>query len=143
MSKKQLYFVICVLAVIILYLLFAPQEEVMAPEGDIDTEAVDSTPSETDVSDTDSASTESDEAPLGEIFIEGTLIGFADGKDQFLGAYKYALVDDGSEVLRVDIRTIVGYQVLNLENELGVEIGHRIVLRGYLEDGMFVATKVE
>jgi len=87
-----------------------------------------------------------DDTPLTEdegISFSGVLLDFVDGKDEFLGAFKYALVDDGTEIIRVDLRSIVGYDVTELESDLGVTIGERVTVKGFLEDGEFVATYIK
>lgn len=77
------------------------------------------------------------------IEFNGTLVGFVDGKDEIHGSYKYALINDGIEVLRIDLRPIVGYDVTNLEADLGVSIGNQVIVSGNMQKNDFVVVAIK
>lgn len=78
-----------------------------------------------------------------ELIISGTLVGFDDGKEQLEGSFKYALINDGTEILRVDLRNLIGYEVTALEEKLGVSVGESVTVFGYMESGVFVPTRIQ
>lgn len=142
MSKRVLYIVIAVLALVILWLLFVPSSD----EPTVKVEERDSSVIDADIANSEETSetTKNDDQLEDDLVtLEGTYIGLADGKDEFLGSFKYALVDDGTEVIRVDLRSIVGYDVTGLEEELQLSPGQSVSVKGYLENGEFVATVIK
>ncbi len=142
MNKLVYQVVIALLLLLIGYLLYDGKTEVPAEILDTieEEEVVSETAVEPSVEIDEDVSVVTDEDL---ILLEGVFLGFADGKDRYLGSFKYALIDDGTEVVRVDLRSIVGYDVTDLEKELGIEVGELVEVKGYLEEGEFVATLIK
>lgn len=140
MSKRALYFIIIVLVGALLYLLFVPEQSVEAPT--VTTQPLPETDTAVESVVNEDAAPIATPAKTASIEFNGTLIGFADGKDEILGSYKYALINDGIEVLRIDLRPLVGYDVTNLESDLGVSVGSAVTVLGNLEQGNFVVVAI-
>ena len=144
MNSRVLLIVIAALLLVIAYLLYEkpaadPESTIRVGEPVItDTEAPPQEPEAKEEIGVDESETNEDGVRLS-----GTLVDFADGKDEFLGSFKYALIDDGTEIIRIDLRSIVGYDVTQLESDLGVTVGERVVIVGHLEDGEFVPTNIK
>ena len=146
MSKGALYFIIIFLVGVIFYLLFVPQQTVEAPVTTPDTEADTEAdlPEPAAFDDTEPESSEEDtDIRTGTIEFTGELVGFGDGKDQILGSYKTALINDGIEILSIDLRPVVGYDVTNLESDLGITIGEPVTVYGKMDGDTFVITDIE
>ena len=145
MSKSILYIVIILLAAVVLYLLFMPQQTAVAPvttEDEAKTEVLVEAAAETVEENKSADETDESEVKTGTIEFSGILVGFGDGKDQFLGSYKTALINDGIEVVAIDLRPLVGYDVTSLESDLGISIGSVVEVRGELIGEEFVVTSI-
>jgi len=145
MTKKQLYFVIAVLCVVLLYMLFVPSAEVDAPElvpqeqeEDMHV-VVDETPALESVAQ-ESVELEQSEEPM---VLAGTFVGLLDGENAYQKKFKYLLLNDGEEVLRIDLRPLVGYSDINIVEKLGVDRGDEIRATGILREGEFFVESIE
>jgi len=143
MSKASLYLVILILLGVIGYSLFVPQQEVVAPTLEDEPSVVQNKNSEATETDELGEQTTIDKtSKTGSIVFTGILTGFADGKDHYLGSYKYALINDGIEILRIDLRPLIGYDITNLEIDLGVVVGSTVKVTGEMEAGKFVIISI-
>lgn len=137
MRQRFLYSVIALMAAVIIYLLFVPQEPVSAPSALPEPVAeVDAPLPEPEPPVTPQAS--EDEAT---VTIEGLFLGLAEEPTEFRKSFYYLLLDDGTEVVRIDLRPILGYELLNPVEKLGVDRGQRVVVTGTMGDsGFTIAT---
>jgi len=144
MSKSILYFIIIILLGVVGYLLLRPEATVIAPTTPSSGNSTTSnaTAESTQAEQSTTAGAEESNAP-GNVVFTGTLVGFADGKDEFLGSYKYALINDGIEILRIDLRPLIGYDVTNIETDLGITEGATVTLTGSLVDSGFEVTTMK
>ncbi len=139
MSKQQLYAVIAVLLGIVLYLLFMPARTPVPTPVPVEpaattTEAIVSEPV-APASDAPTASTES------VVTIEGLFLGLAEEATNFRQSFYYLLLDDGTEVVRIDLRPLIGYSTSDVIEKLGVDRGTRVVVTGTMaETGFQIAT---
>lgn len=144
MSTRALHVIILILLAVIIYLLFMPQQEVVAPE--VVPEVAEPIGEAADTVEVTSEPTEAAPNPasrVATIEFSGILIGFGDDKDQFLGSYKTALINDGIEVIPVDLRPLVGYDVTSLETDLGVRVGDTVTVYGNMDGDAFVISDIE
>jgi hypothetical protein len=146
MKKKQLYFIIGALCIVLLYVLFMPTAEVTAPEEvptseDTDIQVlVDETLAVEGVAQEQVViETQKEPEPMT---LKGTFVGLLDGEDAYQKKFKYLLLNDGMEVLRMDLRPLVGYSDLNIIEKLGVDRGDRIVATGVVTNGEFSVTSI-
>lgn len=139
MSKKSLYVLIGGLLLIIGYLLFMPTTpavvapEVM-PEEESATEAT-----------TTEVAPEPVEAPASEdvVTIEGLFLSLAEEKTDFRKSFYYLLLDDGTEVVRIDLRPLLGYEIQDPISKLGVDRGQQVVITGTMEADGFAITSIK
>ena len=142
MTKKQLYFVIGILTVVLCVVLFIPTEKkiVEAPAQEVVSEPTDNQSAEGE------ASTELDtvrDAVFPEqVILEGTFLSLTEGENQHGKTFEYMLLHDGVEVLRIDLRPLLGYSELNVEEKLGVARGAQVRVVGIMEDGEFKVSSV-
>ena len=146
MTKKQLYIIIVFLCAVLLYVLFIPIEK----EERTVVQEIESTPPEEtqevgteEVSKQPEPELEKKETPEEVIVLEGIFVGFVDGADVYDKKYKYMLLNDGMEVLRIDLRPLVGYSNLNLIQKLGVERGDQVKITGVMHEGEFKIQNIE
>ncbi len=78
-----------------------------------------------------------------QVTVEGTFLSLVRGENRFEKTFQYLLLDDGSEVLRIDLRPLIGYSELEVEKKLGVKRGDRIRVTGTIEDGTFTVSAIE
>lgn len=138
MSKKQLYFIIVLLGVIVLYLLFVPAKDAVVPVVDApmatSTEEVPHP-----ASSTPTPVAEKVETP---VTIEGMFLGLKEEQTEFQKSFFYMLLDDGTEVVRIDLRPLLGYSIIDPVGKLGVDRGVRVKVSGTMQDGQFVIAKI-
>lgn len=142
MKRKRilLLLVTVVVALVLTYFLF-PHQPVQAPEVPINTEDQ-STPDPTLVEEVNNEESETDN--VSEIVITGTFLSLQEVQTEWRTSYMTMLVDDGTEIIRIDLRPIVNNDVRDIPQKLGVERGERIEVRGVLNDeGDFRATAVD
>ncbi len=79
------------------------------------------------------------------VVIEGTLMGFMMDEDVYRKKFHYMLVNDGTEILRIDLRPLIGYSNPNddLTKRLGIERTNQIKVTGAMRDGEFKITAVD
>lgn len=146
MTKKQLYFVIVILVLALLWVLFA-RTDTMPQIGDTSPETAQeslvSAPEEVeiveDISEVDAFTAE--EFPE-QVILEGEFLSLVDGVNPWDKVFKYMLLHDGVEVLRVDLRPLVGYSDIDIPQKLGVERGEKVRVIGIMDDGEFTVTSV-
>ncbi len=141
MSKKNLYSIIAILCAIILYLLFMPTQApvveapVMVPivatttDDTVDTEAPP----------TDEASPEAEDS----VTIEGLFLSLAEAENEFQQDFFYLMLDDGTEVVRIDLRPLLGYSLIDPVGKLGVDRGQQVRVSGSMVDGKFVIAAID
>jgi hypothetical protein len=137
MSKKSLYVVIGGLLLIIGYLLFMPTaSEVVAPE--VVPEAVEQPVEEMPAAEPEAAPAE---AVAETVTIEGLFLSLAEEKTDFRKSFYYLLLDDGTEVVRIDLRPLLGYEVQDPIAKLGVDRGQQVLITGTMEtDGFSIVS---
>lgn len=144
MPKWTLYIIILALLGVILYLTtdienFFKSEE-RAEETKIEVSEPVITRTEPAPSTTDASG--ADEKEL--IAISGRLVRFEEGTDAKRGRLVvYALIDDGTEFIRVDMHEIVEPGVSAPEDQLGFKLGQTVTIHGELDDGVFVAREID
>jgi hypothetical protein len=147
MTKKQLYIVIAGLCTVLLFVLFIPtdtiKEVVEIPQGQ-DEElqgVVDESLAAEGVAQEPVVPNEEIEAePL---VLEGLFVGLLDGENAYQKKFKYLLLNDGEEVLRIDLRPLVGYSDINIIEKLGVDRGDEVRASGVVLEGEFVVETLE
>ena len=79
------------------------------------------------------------------VVIEGTLMGFMMDEDVYRKKFHYMLINDGTEILRIDLRPLIGYSNPNddLTKRLGIERTNQIKVTGAMRDGKFKITAVD
>ncbi len=138
MSTKSLYIVIGGLLLIIGYLLFMPTTpQVVAPE------VVPEVPAAEEV--VPEAVPEPVAAPVAEdvVTIEGLFLSLAEEKTDFQKSFYYLLLDDGTEVVRIDLRPLLGYQLQDPTGKLGVDRGQQVVITGAMDETGFVIASIK
>ncbi len=145
MKKKKWYVAgFVVLLGTVWYLLLQPSGTIQVPEH---TDVIDgvSSPQKTDVSGstTTSNTTTQKEDNGTSTVLTGTFVGLLPAEDEFEKKYTYLLLDDGTEVLRIDLRPIVGYSDLNIIEKLGVQRGEEIQVLGSIKDGVFTVQTIQ
>jgi len=145
MTKKQLYMVIAVLCGVLLYVFFMPVSVTQAPEGiDVDTAATAVEVEEVTEAPGTLEEEKENEADKSEpVVLEGTFVGLLDGENPYGKKFKYMLLHDGVEVLRIDLRPLVGMSDINIIEKLGVDRGDEITVTGRVHDGEFSVKSIE
>lgn len=145
MSKRNLYIIIAILVSLLLYVFFMPVAVTQAPvvlESERSNEA--EPVAETEQTIKPALDETSDTNPdAEEVRIEGTFVGLLDGEDAYQKKFKYLLLNDGLEVLRIDLRAMVGYSATDVEGQLGIERNDTITVVGTMQDGEFVAATIQ
>ncbi|MFT7507471.1 MAG: hypothetical protein ACI92I_000625 [Acidimicrobiales bacterium] len=144
MTKKQLYILIALLSGVLLYVLFMPVAVTNAPEVPTLDTSVENYESSENVSDTVDVLEE--EVVLDEpetLTIEGTFVGLLEAENRFHEKFSYLLLDDGSEVFRVDLRPLIGMSDIDIIAKLGVNRGDEVVVTGTVTDGEFSVESIE
>ncbi len=138
MQQRLLYAVIVILGGVIVYLLFIPQEPVPAPMAPPEAEPV------AEPADEPQAPQESAEqvSTSEQVTIEGLFLGLAEEPTEFQKSFYYLLLDDGTEVVRIDLRPLLGYELTNPIAKLGVDRGQRVVITGTVADTGFAITEI-
>ncbi len=139
MSKKSLYAVIGGLLLIIGYLLFMPTTpEVVAPEVLPETleEEVEVIPEVV-------PEAEESAVPVKTVTVEGLFLSLAEEKTEFRKSFYYLLLDDGSEVVRIDLRPLLGYEIQDPISKLGVDRGQQVIVEGTMGDEGFSITSIK
>lgn len=144
MKQKILYSIIVILlgALVWQQMYRTPTEE--APVRTIDTQEN----TATSASETERGADEVGEDVASElaeevVTVTGTYVGLRDevGGD-FADTSMYLLLDDGTEIISIDLRPLVGTQKTGIESELGISRGDRLELTGMTESGVFVVSGV-
>lgn len=140
MSKQQLYIVIALLGGVMLYLLFVPAATPvpLTPSDSVDT--VSETEASPDVT-PQTPAVSATEPVVDEVVIEGLFLGLAEEETDFRQSFYYLLLDDGTEVVRIDLRPLLGYSTTDVIEKLGVDRGVRVRITGSMTDtGFQIAT---
>lgn len=146
MTKKQLYFVIAGLCGVLLYVLFVPTAEVDAPEIVLQVQeedlqvVVDQTLAAEGVAQLQKLVVEEVKE---EMILEGIFVGLLDGENAYQKKFKYLLLNDGEEVLRIDLRPLIDYSDINIIEKLGVARGDEIRVHGSVLEGEFTVETIE
>jgi len=77
------------------------------------------------------------------IAIEGTFLSLIEEEDRFYKGFQVMLVDDGTEILRVDLRPLLGYSKIDVIEKLGVARGQMVTVTGSVGNGEFGVHSVE
>ena len=143
MTKKQLYIVIGVLGAGLLYVFFMPVDT--SVEQEPPRTVTPNLAEESEVPEVTVTEKENDELQDEEeqVVLEGIFLSLADGTDKYDKKFRYLLLNDGSEVLRIDLRPLVGYSDINVLQKLGVVRGERVTVTGYMKEGVFTAQEIE
>ena len=147
MTKKQLYILIAVLGTLLIIVLFIPTQKTQTPtqeDVEVQSEQVE------EVLDTD-LPVVTDEVLEGDdvddvkpsVVLKGTFVGLLDGEDAYQKKFKYMLLNDGEEVLRIDLRPLVQYSDINIIEKLGVERGTGVVVTGVMHKDEFKVQSIE
>lgn len=141
MSKRQLYFLVVVLVILLGGVLFWPTDPYGEANTNKDNEAeiVTETVTEPNVDEAEEVS-EPEVAPEDfpeQVVIDGVFLSLVDGENQYQKKFKYMLIDDGSEVMRVDLRPLIGYSDIDVIEKLGVNRGEQVRVIGDLVEGVF------
>lgn len=142
MSKRQLYFLVLVLFIALLYVLFRPVSQ-----------SVPETPNTNQATSSDTVNVANEKVePVvtttttetvfsGEtVTIEGVFVGLTEDSGlAFTDTFEYLLLDDGTEIILIDLRPLIGYEKTDVPAKLGVERGERVKVTGHLDaDSQFV-----
>ena len=145
MPKNILYIIIFILAIWLGYEL-TNKDMVSDPESGVVTEPV----VVEDVPEEVVATTTSPEAavPNDAMVLEGTFMSLVEGQSSEARAdlrktFYYMLVDDGTEIVRVDLRPLLQYSTIDPEEKLGVVRGDRVVITGSMNATGFEVVSVE
>lgn len=143
MPKWMLYAVILLLAGFIAYLLYGKELFVSDPSTDSNIEVSPATITQSEPATSTVAVEESADEAL--IAISGRLARFEEAPDRSTGSLIiFALIDDGTEFITVDMRDVVKPGVSAPEDQLGLEIGQAVTVRGFVAaDGAFRAKEIE
>ena len=148
MTKKQLYIVIALLSALLLYVFFMPTQPKQETVVDVPVlQENEETVSATDLADEGAASQEvsqdSKEQVDETVVLKGIFVGLLDGENVYQKKYKYLLLNDGVEVLRIDLRPLIGYSDINVIEKLGVDRGDQIQVSGVMNDTEFVVKRID
>ena len=146
MTKKQLYIVIVFLCIGLAYVLLVPaqQQDKKTIEQVKDTPSTEQTKEEVSVDQKEAVVvTENTDVDEEVVILEGIFIGFVDGEDVYKKKFKYMLLNDGVEVLRIDLRPLIGYSDLNVIDKLGVQRGDTVTVTGMMNEGKFKIQSVQ
>ena len=55
----------------------------------------------------------------------------------------YALIDDGTEFIEIDMSQILKPGVLSPEDQLGLKLGQTVTITGIFKKDLFIAVKIE
>ncbi|MFT5849278.1 MAG: hypothetical protein ACI9H6_000079 [Patiriisocius sp.] len=143
MTKKQLYIVIGVLVALVLFVFFMPVEAPSELQEGAQQSAVDSLTVEEEQALEASVAKTVDEQEEEQVVLEGIFLSLTDGADEHGKEFKYLLLNDGSEILRVDLRPLIGYSDIDVLQKLGVDRSDRITVTGVMKDGVFSAQEIE
>jgi hypothetical protein len=138
MSKKQLHILIGVLILVVVYLLFMPtkiQPPLVEPAVETGVQNIVATSSIETVSDIAPEVAES-------VIVEGLFLGLDEVETDFRKSFYYLLLDDGTEVVRIDLRPLLGYSVIDPITKLGVDRGVQVVIEGTMGTDGFVISKI-
>jgi hypothetical protein len=139
MSKKSLYILIGGLVLIIGYLLFMPTTPpAVAPEV-----APEAPVTEGEVVPEARPAAETAIVPEDTITIEGLFLSLAEEKTDFRKSFYYLLLDDGTEVVRIDLRPLLGYEIQDPVGKLGVDRGQQVIIEGTMGDEGFVIANIK
>ena len=75
-------------------------------------------------------STQATSSTSTEVRIEGVFLSLQEMETQWRTAHTYLLLDDGTEIFRVDLRPLLGNTVREVTTKLGIERGDRIEVLG-------------
>jgi len=141
MNKKQLYFIIFVLVIILLGVLVMPTQKTVEMPPQLDVVIAPVEVDESEAGETVNATT----TETGEeiIAIEGTFLSLIEEEDRFYKGFQVMLVDDGTEILRVDLRPLLGYSKIDVIEKLGVARGQMVTVTGSVGNGEFGVHSVE
>lgn len=141
MSKRNLYLIIFILVAVIGYLFFRQNQpgEQTLPE----------TSTTTSVGSTSSVPLEDAVTPVATttkttetVTIDGLFLGLTEEENEYNKSFFYLLLDDGTEVVRIDLRPLLGYSLIDPISKLGVDRGQRVRLTGTMEDKKFVVGQI-
>ncbi len=144
MPKWILYIVIVLLLALLGYLLVEKgQHSDVQPNISSDIEF-----SPTEVTSTSATTTPAPSEEEGEsetlLAISGTLVRFDEVPVRTTGELIiYALVNDGTEIITIDMQNVVSPGVSAPEDQLGLKLGQTVTVRGEIVDGIFTAVEIE
>lgn len=146
MPKALLYFVIIMLLAVIAYLLagspvfWSSSSEELATSSSITVGEPSVTETEPELLPVIEEVTSMPETTLA---ISGNLVRFLETENEAGVLTVYALIDDATEVMQVDMHRVVTPGVSAPQDQLGLTLGQHITVRGFLEDGALVVTTIE
>lgn len=117
--------------------LMTISEPASAPASEPVQNATSSTPATTSASTarvTATTSTQATSSTSTEVRIEGVFLSLQEMETQWRTAHTYLLLDDGTEIFRVDLRPLLGNTVREVTTKLGIERGDRIEVLGRMSD---------
>lgn len=147
MTKKQLYIVIALLSALLLYVFFMPTQPRQDATVDVpvlqkNEETISSTET-TEVVPVAEASEKNEDTTDKTVVLEGTFVGLLPAENEFEKKYTFLLLNDGTEVLRIDLRPLIGYSDINVIEKLGVDRGDEIQVSGVMNDTEFVVKSID
>ena len=143
MPKWILYIVILGLVGFIAYQTF-DFKQFFAAKPDVESKIEVSPATVTKTEPVTATSSEDTAKPETLIAISGALVRFEEIPDRTTGKVTvYALIDDGTEFISIDMSRIVQPGVSAPQDQLGLTIGKQVTVHGELVDGVFVAHEIE
>lgn len=139
MSKWLLFIIIIVLSGIIVYLVSDRADEPAEKDSNI-------TVSEPLVESTEEINNPAPARPepaAGQLAISGVLVRFEEQMDSDGTLFIVAVIDDGTEFIAIDLRQVITPGVSSPEAQLGFGPGNVVTITGRLDNGTFVASRIE
>jgi|GEM_PF-6190323 len=145
MSKKVLYILILALVAYIIWLQWLQPQPTIAP---VEEELAEEIDTERTVTPAAREASEQEEEVIDEaverVVVSGTYVGLRDTVGgQFEETSTFLLLDDGTEIVSIDLAPLIGTQKTGIESELGITRGDRLELQGDLMNDSFEVRAIE
>lgn len=78
------------------------------------------------------------------VTLSGVFLSLQEVQTEWRSSYMTMLLDDGTEIMRVDLRPILGSDIRDVSQKLGIERGERVEIEGSVNDeGSFRASVIQ
>jgi hypothetical protein len=146
MPKAVLYIIIAVLLALVVYLLAGSPNLFSSPDEEaVSTSTI--TVGEPQIESIAPVPVIEDEPVQNQtvtsLALSGSLVRFIEAENDAGVLTVYALIDDSTEMIRVDMHQVVTPGVSSPQDQLGLTLGQRVTVRGQLDNGVFVVTEIE